>query len=83
MLCRVSVAARLRRVPDVAEVLDRPAELLTYESDAMTLLRGRPRAVAFPLTTEAVAEVVRVCNEAQVPFVARSRGGRRRSTAAW
>jgi glycolate oxidase subunit GlcD len=74
MLWRVSVAARLRQVPDVAEVLDRPAELLTYESDAMTLLRGRPRAVAFPLTTEAVAEVVRVCNEAQVPFVARGAG---------
>jgi glycolate oxidase subunit GlcD len=70
----VSVASRLRQIPDVAEVLDRPADLFTYESDAMTLLRGRAQAVAFPLTTEAVAELVRTCNEAQVPFVARGAG---------
>jgi glycolate oxidase subunit GlcD len=74
MLCRVGVASRLRAISDVAEVLDRPAELFAYESDGMTLLRGSPQAVAFPLTTEAVSALVRACRELRVPFVARGAG---------
>jgi glycolate oxidase subunit GlcD len=70
----VSLADSLRALPDVAEVLDRPAELLTYESDGMTLLRGAPAAVAFPLTTEAVSALVVACNEAGVAFVPRGAG---------
>jgi glycolate oxidase subunit GlcD len=69
-----SLAARLRAVPGVAEVLDGPSELFVYESDGLTLLRGRPSAVAFPTTTEAVAGIVRGCNEAGVPFVPRGAG---------
>jgi glycolate oxidase subunit GlcD len=70
----VTLPDRLRRIDDVVEVLDRPAQLFTYESDGLTLLRGRPRAVAFPTTTGAVAGVVRTCSEADVPFVARGAG---------
>ncbi len=45
-----------------------------YESDGLTLLSGNARAVVFPVSTEAVAGVVRLCNEADVPYVPRGAG---------
>lgn len=69
-----SLAARLRGIPEVAEVLAGPTELFVYESDGLTLLRGQPLAVAFPLSTRAVVEIVRACGEADVPFVPRGAG---------
>ena len=65
---------RLRAVSGVAEVLDDPAELYTYESDGLALLRGSASAVAFPISTEGVVGLVRACNDAGVPFVARGAG---------
>jgi glycolate oxidase subunit GlcD len=64
----------LRQIRDVGEVLDRSADLFAYESDGLTLMQGRPLAVVFPLSTLAVAEVVRACVTAGVPFVARGAG---------
>ncbi len=55
-------------------MLDRAGDLFVYESDGLTLLRGRPSLVVFPTSTRAVADVVRVCNEEGVPFVARGAG---------
>ena len=68
------LSARLRGIRDVADVLDRSAELFTYEADGLTILRGAPLCVAFPTTTESLAAVVRACNEARVPFVPRGAG---------
>ena len=70
----VRLAQRLRALPDVAEVLTRPGELFSYESDGLTLERGTPLCVAFPTTSEAVAAIVRACNEAGVPYVPRGAG---------
>jgi glycolate oxidase subunit GlcD len=69
-----ALARRLRAIPDVAEVLDARGDLLTYEVDGLTLVRGDALAVVFPRTTEAVQAVVRACNEVSVPFVARGAG---------
>ncbi|MFI5314669.1 MAG: FAD-binding oxidoreductase [Myxococcota bacterium] len=69
-----ALADRLRAVRDVAEVLDRSAELFAYESDGLTLARGAPLCVAFPTTTEAVVGIVRACNAAGVPYVPRGAG---------
>jgi glycolate oxidase subunit GlcD len=69
-----ALAGRLRAIPEVAEVIEEPAALFTYESDGLTLLRGAPLAVAFPLSTAAVAAIVRACAEADVAFVARGAG---------
>ncbi len=55
-------------------MLDARGDLLTYEADGLTLVRGEALAVAFPTTTAAVQGVVRVCNEAGLPFVARGAG---------
>jgi glycolate oxidase subunit GlcD len=65
---------RLRDTLGESKVLHQASELLVYESDALTLLRGRPCAVVFPETTEEVSAVVGLCSEAQVPFVPRGAG---------
>ncbi len=64
----------LRGIAGIGEVLDRPADLFAYESDGLTLMRGKPLAVVVPLDRNAVAETVRACNRASVPFLARGAG---------
>jgi glycolate oxidase len=61
-----------RLVPD--GVLSDPADLITYESDALMHLRETPGAVVLPSTGEQVRAVVRLCHRAGVPFVARGHG---------
>jgi len=51
-----------------------PAELITYESDALVHLRATPGAVVLPASAAEVQAVVRLCHEHHVPFVARGSG---------
>src|SRR5882672_10239782 len=51
-----------------------PAELITYESDALVHLRATPGAVVLPASSAEVQAVVRLCHEHHVPFVARGSG---------
>ncbi len=60
-------------VGDDGMITARPA-LQTYACDGLTGRRVSPAAVVLPLATAEVAEVVRTCAEAQVPFVARGAG---------
>lgn len=55
-------------------VVQRREELLTYECDGLTSYRQRPAAVVLPKTTEQVAEIVKICNQNQIPWVARGAG---------
>ena len=55
-------------------LLTDPADLLTYESDALVHLRATPGAVVLPTTAADVQAVVRLCHRAGVPFVARGSG---------
>ena len=57
-------------------LLTRPAQLAAYESDALTALRARPKAVVIPETQAEVIETVRLCYRYHVPFVARGSGTR-------
>ncbi len=50
------------------------AQLLPYESDALTAFRARPLAVVLPERAEEVIETVRLCAREGVPFVARGSG---------
>ncbi len=52
----------------------RRQELLTYDSDGLTLHRHQPPLVVLPETTEQVAAVLRLCHEFGLPFVARGSG---------
>jgi glycolate oxidase subunit GlcD len=49
-------------------------ELLVYECDALALFKHQPDVVVFPTTTSEVADIVRVANEHQIPFLARGAG---------
>src|SRR6187402_3031841 len=51
-----------------------PTELLTYESDGLMHLRATPGAVVLPGSAAAVQQVVRLCHQHGVPFVARGHG---------
>jgi glycolate oxidase len=55
-------------------VVQRREELLTYECDGLTSYRQRPAVVVLPRTTEQVAEVVKICDRANIPFIARGSG---------
>ncbi|MBN1146222.1 MAG: FAD-binding protein [Anaerolineales bacterium] len=55
-------------------LLTHPAELIPYESDALTAYRARPLAVVLPETQDEVIETVRLCYRFQVPFVPRGSG---------
>ncbi len=60
-------------LPHDAVITD-PVRLRTYECDGLTYHRSTPGIVVLPETAEQVAAVVRLCDEAGVPFVARGSG---------
>ena len=70
----------LRAAVGAGALLNDPADLLTYESDALVHLRATPGAVVLPSSAEEVQAVVRLCHRAGVPFVARGHGTDRKST---
>src|ERR1022692_2923964 len=73
MLDRAFLETLRAIVGDHGMITATPA-LQTYACDGLTGRRVSPAAVVLPLTTAEVAEVVRTCAEAQVPFVARGAG---------
>ncbi len=64
----------LARLYPADRLLTEQAQLTSYESDALTAFRARPRAVVIPETQEEVIETVRLCAQAGVPFMARGSG---------
>jgi len=68
------VIDRLRRALPPGAVLSSAEELKPYECDALTLYRQMPLAVALPADEAQVAMVLRICNEARVPVIARGGG---------
>ena len=50
------------------------AQLAAYESDGLTAFSVLPRAVVLVESAEEVIQVVRLCNDAAIPFVARGSG---------
>jgi glycolate oxidase len=56
------------------EVIREPEQLRTYECDGLTGRRVVPQLVALPASTAEVQAVVRICNRAGIPFVARGAG---------
>jgi glycolate oxidase len=66
--------AELAQAYPPERLLDKPAQLTPYESDALTAYHSRPAAVVIPETQEEVIQTVRLCSRYQVPFVARGSG---------
>src|SRR6202158_3148843 len=64
----------LRAIVGSDGVLTSPSDLLVYECDGYTIEKNKPDVVVFPTTTEQVVQIVKLCNELNVPFLARGAG---------
>ncbi len=67
-------AALIEEFAAAAAVIREPEQLRTYECDGLTGRRVVPELVALPGSTAEVQAVVRLCNRAGIPFVARGAG---------
>ena len=65
---------RLASLLPAERLLVQPEQLAAYESDALTVFRTRPLAVAVPESADEVIALVRFCHEERLPFVARGSG---------
>lgn len=68
------LARELRAIVGADGVIDRPAELLTYECDGYTLEKAIPALVVLPRSTDEVVSVVRCLFRRRIPFVPRGAG---------
>ncbi|PSO96853.1 MAG: glycolate oxidase subunit GlcD [Cyanobacteria bacterium SW_6_48_11] len=68
------VIEKFERVVGKDGVVRRKEELLTYESDGLACYRQRPALVVLPRTTEQVAELVKICHQNDLPWIARGAG---------
>ncbi|HET8606448.1 MAG TPA: FAD-linked oxidase C-terminal domain-containing protein [Gaiellaceae bacterium] len=64
----------LARVLPADGIISEPAQLRTYECDALTGHRAVPELVVLPETAAQVVDLVTSCHEHGVPFVARGAG---------
>jgi len=71
---RATVRQELEGIVGQGGVLSDPDELLTYESDGLTLFRALADFVVFPQETTQVAAIVKLANRERLPFVARGAG---------
>ncbi len=65
---------RFCQIVGEASVLHDAAELIVYECDGYVVDKNAPDVVVFPETTEQIVELVKACNEFDVPFVPRGAG---------
>src|SRR5262245_24230460 len=65
---------RLRNTLGPGSILTSPSDLLVYECDGYTIEKKTPDVVVFPTTTEQVVQIVKLCNELNVPFLPRGAG---------
>src|SRR4051795_7943971 len=70
----VSLLDRLRSIVGRDALLTAASDLLVYECDAYTVEKNKPDVVVFPTSTEQVVEIVKACNQFNVPFLPRGSG---------
>src|SRR6266498_4215738 len=68
-----AIVEELRTLLPPERVLWRDYDLMLYEYDG-SIDKHRPALVVFPLSTEQVSQVVKACNNHQVPYTARGAG---------
>ncbi|MEE8567385.1 MAG: FAD-linked oxidase C-terminal domain-containing protein [Anaerolineales bacterium] len=73
-MTRDDLRERLAAIYPAERLLTNPAQLVSYESDALTSYRERPAVVVLAETQAEVIETVGVCHALGVPFVARGSG---------
>lgn len=65
---------RFRQIVGDEGMLHEPVELLVYECDGYVVEKKAPDVVLFPTSTQHVVDIVKACNEFDVPFVPRGAG---------
>jgi glycolate oxidase len=68
-----TIVEELRQFLPDDRVLWRDYDLMLYEYDG-SIDKHRPLAVVFPLSTDEVSRVVKLCNRMSVPYTARGAG---------
>lgn len=71
---RAKVATDLRRLLPAASVLADEESLRPYECDGLSAYRRLPLVVVLPDRIEQIQDVVRYCNDGDIPIVARGAG---------
>jgi glycolate oxidase len=71
---RERLVPKLREIAGPDQVVTHEHQLRTYESDGLLQYAVTPAAVVLPGSAEEVRSVVRACQEAEVPWVARGAG---------
>src|SRR6267142_1806251 len=69
-----SVAERLAEIVGERHVLNRPSELLVYNSDGLPGYRRQPSLAVFPGTRDETIAVVKLLADENLPFVPRGAG---------
>ncbi|MEO0948368.1 MAG: FAD-linked oxidase C-terminal domain-containing protein [Cyanobacteria bacterium J06641_5] len=69
-----AISTDFERIVGKRYVVRRKEEILTYECDGLASYRQRPAIVVLPATTKEIAEVVKVCDRRELPWVARGAG---------
>lgn len=69
-----SVVPGLRRLLGTERVLSAAADLMVYECDGFVIEKNSPDVVVFPESTSEVAEIVKICLDADVSFIPRGAG---------
>src|SRR6202140_3818893 len=67
------VVEELRQLLPAEQVLWHDYDLMPFEYDG-SIDKHRPAAVVFPLSTEEVSAIVKICNKLDVPYTARGAG---------
>ncbi len=68
------LVSRMTAIVGAENVLTATADLATYECDGFTIAKMKPDVVVFPRSTQHIVDIVKVCNELDVPFIARGAG---------
>jgi len=69
-----ALADALRSIVGRAGVIDEPARLLPYESDALALFQTRPALVCLPRDTQETARSLRLFHQEGIPVIPRGAG---------
>ncbi|MBL8822687.1 MAG: FAD-binding protein [Planctomycetia bacterium] len=69
-----SFVRQLQTVLGRDNVLTASSDLASYECDGYTIERKKPGVVVFPRHTEDVVAIVKLCHQANIPFVPRGAG---------
>ncbi|MFW6359893.1 MAG: glycolate oxidase subunit GlcD [Chroococcales cyanobacterium] len=69
-----AIAKKFAAIVGKDGVVQRKEELLTYECDGLASYRQRPALVVLPRTTEQVSQVIKLCDQNNLPWVARGAG---------